>query len=138
MGGAIAGGDEIGDATFGRSVALSGNGETALVGGPADDEGKGAAWAFERAGEQWLSDGSKLTGAGESGEGHFGAAVALSGDGGTAVVGAAEDHEGRGGAWVFAQSGAGFPQQGPELTSGDEDEDLFGYGVAISPDGNSR
>ncbi len=137
MGGAIAGGDEVGDATFGRSVALSGNGETALVGGPADDEGKGAAWAFERAGEQWLSDGSKLTGAGESGEGHFGAAVALSGDGGTAVVGAAEDHEGRGGAWVFAQSGAGFAQQGPELTSGDEAEDLFGYGVAISPDGNS-
>ncbi len=137
MGGALTGREESGEARFGRSVALSGSGETALIGGPADDDGAGAAWAFERAGDSWLSEGSKLTAAGESGEGLFGFDVALSGDGAEAVVGAYGDHDDRGGAWMFAQSGSGFAQQGPELTSGDEAEDMFGYGVAISPDGDS-
>jgi hypothetical protein len=38
--------DETGNSEFGASVALSDSGGTALVGGPADNEDLGAAWAF--------------------------------------------------------------------------------------------
>ncbi len=68
-------------AGFGFSVALSREGNTALIGGPADNEGAGAAWVFTRTGEIWTQQGAKLTGGGESGGGEFGASVALSAEG---------------------------------------------------------
>src|SRR4029079_5616181 len=79
----------VGEGEFGASVALSGDGNTALIGGPADDDGKGAAWVFTRAGSTWTQQGAKLTGTGESGEGRFGDSVALSGAGNTALIGGA-------------------------------------------------
>lgn len=42
----LTGGKETGKGAFGYSVALSGNGRTALIGGPDDNEGVGAAWVF--------------------------------------------------------------------------------------------
>ena len=41
---------------FGFSVALSGDGMTALVGGPEDAAGIGAAWVFTRTGETFKID----------------------------------------------------------------------------------
>ena len=38
--------DATADSDFGESVALSGDGSTAIVGGPADDNSRGAVWAF--------------------------------------------------------------------------------------------
>src|SRR5207244_4211722 len=75
------------EAQFGDSVALSADGNTALVGGPLDSGQVGAAWAFARSGETWTQQGAKLTGGGESGNGEFGESVALSADGNTALVG---------------------------------------------------
>ena len=72
----------------GKSVALSGDGSTALVGGPTDAENSGAAWVFTRSGSSFAQPGTKLTGVLEGGEGHFGASVALSSDGNDALVGA--------------------------------------------------
>src|SRR5207302_6777381 len=46
---------------FGYSVALSGDGSTALVGGPGDNGGLGAAWVFTRSGSSWSQQGPKLT-----------------------------------------------------------------------------
>jgi hypothetical protein len=44
-------GDAAGERVFfGRSVALSADGATALVGGDGDAEGRGAAWVFTRSG----------------------------------------------------------------------------------------
>ena len=42
----LLGNTQAGDAAQGLAVALSADGVTALVGGPADDGNKGAAWAF--------------------------------------------------------------------------------------------
>ena len=51
---------------------------TALIGGPGDNEGVGAAWVFTRSGTTWTQQGAKLTGSGETGAGEFGTSVALS------------------------------------------------------------
>jgi hypothetical protein len=42
----LTGSGESGTGLFGTSVALSSNGNTALIGGWGDNEGVGAAWAF--------------------------------------------------------------------------------------------
>jgi hypothetical protein len=46
----------------GYSVALSGDGNTAMIGGPQDDGGIGAAWVFTRSGTTWTQEGTKLVG----------------------------------------------------------------------------
>ena len=62
--------DETGSAgEFGDSVALSADGNTALIGGPATTTAVGAAWVFTRAGSTWTQQGAKLTGASEVGDG---------------------------------------------------------------------
>jgi len=42
----IGGGEEAGEGAFGSSVALSSDANTALIGGPSDNGGVGAAWLF--------------------------------------------------------------------------------------------
>ena len=51
----------------GQSVALSGDGNTALVGGFGDNADNGAAWVFTRSGGVWAQQGSKLVGTGAVG-----------------------------------------------------------------------
>jgi hypothetical protein len=41
---------EVGPAQFGSSVALSSDGNTAVIGGPGDNSSIGAAWVFTRSG----------------------------------------------------------------------------------------
>ncbi len=130
--------DEAGNGKFGTIVALSANGDTALIGGWNDDHSKGAAWVFTRSGSTWTQQGPKLTGGGETGEGRFGVAVALSADGNTALVGGLADDSTRGAAWLFTRSGSTWTQQGPKITPGDEaGEGEFGTNVALSADGNT-
>jgi hypothetical protein len=45
-GGKLTGGGQSGEAEFGTNVALSADGDTALIGGWRDNSGTGAAWAF--------------------------------------------------------------------------------------------
>jgi hypothetical protein len=42
--------DAVGAAAQGRSVALSGDGNTAILGGPGDNGNAGAAWVYTRSG----------------------------------------------------------------------------------------
>ena len=65
-------------ASSATSVALSADGNTALIGGPGDNCDVGAAWVFTRSGSTWTQQGTKLTGSGEIGEGEFRCTVALS------------------------------------------------------------
>jgi len=129
---------EVGEGEFGYSVALSGNGDTALVGGRFDDERAGAAWVFTRSGSTWTEQGEKLTPTGESPIGLFGASVALSADGDTALIGAPGDAEERGAAWVFTRSGETWIQQGRSLAGGEEENGTgyFGASVALSAEGD--
>ena len=48
--------DETGDGEFGFSAALSSDGDTALIGGPYDNNIVGAAWVFTRSGSTWTVD----------------------------------------------------------------------------------
>jgi hypothetical protein len=125
-------------AHFGRSVALSADGDTALIGGPGDSGFVGAAWQFTRAGAGWAQQGGKITGAGEVGRGHFGKTVALSGDAGTALIGAQDDNEERGAVWAFGRSGSAFVQPGEELVMAPAaGEGRFGASLALSNDGST-
>jgi YD repeat-containing protein len=132
----LTGGGEVGTGRFGDSVALSSDGNTALIGGASDHESAGAAWVFSRSGSTWAQQ-EKLTG-GEGGYGHFGSAVALSADGSTALIGGWGDNGQVGAAWVFTRSGSTWTQQGSKLTgSGETGEGRFGESVALSSDGNT-
>ena len=134
----LTGSDESGKGWFGRSVALSADGDTALVGGYVDHSDTGAVWVFTRSGSTWTQQGSKLTAAEESGPGEFGWSVALSGDGATALVGGRGDAGGVGAAWAFARSGAAWVQQGSKLTGGEEaGAGEFGDSVALSGEGDT-
>jgi hypothetical protein len=134
--------DESGAGELGYSVALSRNGDTALLGAPHDGgrevRGDGAAWIFTRSGTAWSRQGTKLTGGEESGEGDFGAAVALAGSGKTALIGGPEDNSRIGAAWAFKRSGATWAQQGPKITEAEErGEGEFGGSVAVSANGTT-
>ena len=121
---------ETGAGQFGLSVALSADGNTALVGAPDDGGLAGAAWVFTRSRSTWSQEGSKLVGdcvgscsgpngTGENvyagGYGGFGSSVALSSDGNTALIGAEGDNNAAGAAWVFTRTGSVWSQQGPKL-----------------------
>jgi hypothetical protein len=121
---------------FGASVALSGDGNTALVGSPRDLGHKGRVWVFTRTGSTWSAP-EQLTGAGEVGEGHFGRAVVVSEDGSVALVSAPSDNNGRGAVWSFTRTGSGWSTMGEAkiTASGEAGQGYFGRGLAISPDG---
>jgi FG-GAP repeat len=79
----------------GASVALSANGDTALVGSPAykkslSEELAGAAWVYVRSGSTWTLQ-AKLVGSEGSDDAQQGHSVALSADGDTALIGGPED-----------------------------------------------
>ncbi|MDX6581858.1 MAG: hypothetical protein QOI10_1042, partial [Solirubrobacterales bacterium] len=138
QGGKLTGSGEGGNGTFGVSLALSADGNTALIGGHADSGAAGAAWAFTRSSGVWTQQGAKLTGAGQNGPPEFGASVALSADGNTALIGGPQDGGGLGAAWVFTRSGGVWTQQGAKLTgSGNTGDGAFGSSVALSADGNT-
>src|SRR4051812_39416573 len=63
--------------TQGSSVALSADGKTAIVGGPGDGNGGGAAWVFIRDGNGTWQQAQKLVGTGASGLAKQGFAVAI-------------------------------------------------------------
>jgi FG-GAP repeat len=138
QGSKLTGGEEIGQVEFGSRVALSSDGNTALIGGRLDNGNVGAAWVFTRSGSTWTQQGSKLTGGEEIGRGFFGESVALSADGNTALIGGSEDNGSIGAAWVFTRSGSTWTQQGGKLTgSGESGNGHFGASVALSGDGNT-
>src|SRR5271155_3535337 len=88
----------------GWSVALSADGNTAIVGGVGDSLGNGAVWVYTRSGGVWTQQGSKLVGAGAVGAARQGSSVALSADGNTAIVGGFGDNGSVGAVWVFVQA----------------------------------
>src|SRR5205085_10676327 len=138
----LGGGLEGGESGSETTVALSSNGDTALVGSPSDNGGRGSVSVFTRSGSAWVQQGPALAGGGETGQGGFGRSVALSADGDIALVGGSEGvaSEGRccatGAVWVFTRSGSTWTQRGPALTDGRAGDDAeFGDGVVLSASG---
>jgi len=123
---------------FGTSVALSGDGNTAIVGGPSDGSLTGAVWIFTRSGSTWTQQGNKLVGTGNVSLARHGYSVALSSDGNTAIEGAYYDNGLVGAAWVFTRSGGVWTQQGNKLVgTGGSANPYQGWSVALSGNGNT-
>jgi IPT/TIG domain/FG-GAP repeat len=138
QGSKLVGTGAAGSAGQGYSVALSADGNTALLGGYADNSGVGAAWVFTRSNGTWTQQGSKLVGTGTQGLPDQGYAVALSADGNTALVGGFYDNNGIGAAWVFTRSNGTWTQQGSKLVgTGSVSTPRQGWSLALSADGNT-
>jgi hypothetical protein len=102
----LVGRDAIGPKVYqGSSVALSADGNTAIVGGREDNSTVGTAWVFSRRNGIWAQQGGKLMGTGAVGGASQGFSVALSADGNTAIVGGPLDSAKTGAAWVFTRMG---------------------------------
>ncbi len=121
------------------SLALSSEGNTALLGSAEASSGVGAAWVFVNSEGKWTQQGKELTGREETGKGAFGESVALSADGNTALVGAELDNEEFGAAWVYVRSEGEWSAQSPKLKPSDAigENYNFGLSVALSASGNA-
>jgi hypothetical protein len=128
----------------GTAVALSGDGRTALVGGP-EDTGTGhflfgATWVFARNGNIWNQQGGLLIGSGAVAGAKQGSALALSSDGNTAIIGGPTDNGNTGAVWVFTRSNGVWTQQGSKLVPQEiegPEANYVGASVALSADGNT-
>jgi hypothetical protein len=123
----------------GYSVALSANGDTALIGAPGYDGFAGAAWVYTRSGSTWVEQ-AKLVGANGSSDAHQGWSVALSADGNTALIGGQDEEEHgsfTGAAWVFTRSGTNWSEHQKLIGTGTAKDAEQGYSVALSADGNT-
>jgi len=122
----------------GFSVALSADGNTAIVGGPGGNGTDSAAWVWTRSGGVWTQQGPRLVGTGSVGIASQGDSVSLSADGNTAIVGGANDNHDTGAAWVWIRTGGIWTQQGPKLVgSGAVGSAFQGGSVSLSADGNT-
>jgi hypothetical protein len=131
-------GTRCGPCSHGASVALSGDGNTALVGAPGEEDGAGVVWVYTRKGGVWSGLPARLVGTGAEGAAGQGWAVAISADGNTAVVGGPGDNGSAGAAWVFVRSADEWSQQGPKLVgSGAPQGAAWGRSVAVSADGDT-
>jgi hypothetical protein len=101
QGAKLVGTGAVGTTDQGDSVALSADGNTAIVGGPGDNNFIGATWVFTRDNGVWTQQGAKVVGVGAVGNAFQGRSVALSAVGNTAIVGGVGDNGLTGAAWVF-------------------------------------
>jgi hypothetical protein len=116
QGSKLVGTGSVGNADQGSAVALSADGNTAMVGAHGDNSGIGAAWVYIRTNGTWTQQGVKLVGSGTVGSSiQQGGSIALSADGSTAVIGAKGDNINLGAAWVFARANGAWAQQGVKL-----------------------
>jgi len=143
QGNKLTGTGNAGRAALGSSIALSADGNTAIVGGVNDSiapngrAGMGAVWVFTRHGGRWQQQGTKLVGSGTSGNiAGIGSAVAISADGNTALVGGDLDST-RGAVWVFVRQDSTWLQQGEKFRGSGANIDHQGASVALSADGNT-
>ncbi|MDE3069376.1 MAG: hypothetical protein KGJ43_01470 [Acidobacteriota bacterium] len=122
---------------LGHALALSADGRTALVGDPDANDGAGAAYVFTGGGSSWTQE-AALSASDLPGSSDLGDAVALSADGGTALVGAPYGSSG-GTAYLYRGSGSNWTQEGqlgPVEAEGHSPGGWFGITVALNRDGS--
>lgn len=131
-------GDNPGDAA-GRSVAMSDDGQTVIVGATHSDgngENSGGARIYHFDGTSWVQVGDDIDGVGEFN--YFGSAVDMSADGNTVLIGSPY-HDANGDRSGYARAyrfdGSVWQQLGSDLVGAASDS--FGHAVAISDDGTT-
>jgi hypothetical protein len=144
------------------SAHFESSGATGLGGNQADNSvpQSGAVYVFTRRGTEWSQQAYiKASNTGEAGVGdqfgdgdQFGFSMTLSDDGNTLGVGAITEDGGSrgvngnqadnsvinaGAVYVFARTGTAWSQQAYVKPSNPSPEDMFGYSVSLSADGNT-
>jgi hypothetical protein len=124
---------------FGKSVAVTEDGSTAVVGAPGNEgsgENTGAVYVFDRDGERWQQQ--KLTLESVTENASVGSAVAVSNDGTTVLVGAKNEMSSDvrvGSAYAFEQRGGEWRQE--QLPVGGVRGGDVGSSVSLSGDGET-
>lgn len=131
---------------FGRSVALSSDGNTLAVGAWVDDNtggtNAGSAYVFTRSGTTWTQQ-AKLEASDAAAEDKLGIgeSMALSLDGNTLAVGAyTDDNSGgvdAGSVYVFTRSGTTWTERTRLQAADATANDTFGISVALSAEGDT-
>ncbi len=121
----------------GSSVAISADGNTAVVGALGDNSSAGAIWIFTRNGINWTQQGGKLVGSNAVAPSAQGVSVAISNDGNTVLVGGYRDNVNVGATWVFVRSGSTWTEQARLIGTGATGKAQQGSSVALSGDGNT-
>jgi hypothetical protein len=138
----IADDEEVG--WFADAVAISGDGDTALVSAivhdPYAEDYLGWVYAFERSDGAWTNQ-EKLTADDAEAGDKFGNSVSLSADGATALVGAHEDQDpngpNAGSAYVFERTDEAWTQRAKLVAEDGDERDYFGSAVALAEDGRA-
>jgi len=119
---------------FGLTVALSGDGHTALVGAPGRTVG--AAYIFVEQGGKWTQQ-QEIDSPAGSAQDSYGLSVALSGDGSTALVGAPTGGTDQAGiVYSYARQGGTYVLNGQLTPTDGAFSDEFGASVSLSALGN--
>ena len=126
---------------FGKSLSLSADGNTALIGNIGFDQGRGAAHVYVRSGTSWaeqtiLTVNDTLYSAPSQQLRWLGSTVSLSDDGNTALVCAPGDANYPGTAWIFTRE-AGVWRRTARLRPSDPTLFKFAQGGAISGNGST-
>ena len=120
--------------SFGSSVSLSADGNTAVIGAYGTDSDKGTIYIYTRSGETWTLQ-QEITSPGESG-GKFGYSVSLSSDGNTALIGAVGGGREIGAVYIYVNEGSSWKLKrtitDPSMTSNDK----FGCVVYLNAEGS--
>jgi hypothetical protein len=132
---------------LGFSVAVSGDGSTAVAGAPAatvdSDANRGLVYVFTKPGGNWadIAQTATLDALGGAASDGLGSSVAISADGSKVVAGAPHSLSGSGAAYVFARPAGGWSgatEQLATLTASDAAaNDLLGSSIAVSGDGST-
>ncbi|MCI4354831.1 MAG: PASTA domain-containing protein [Thermoplasmata archaeon] len=134
-----------GDELLGMALAVSNDGTTLLAGDPFLDSWGGGAEVFHASGEDaWVSSTSSTATLTDSGQDTFiGSAVAISGDGTTALLGDTDANNSAGGALVFHVPSAGAWASSSTANAYLSNENrpfsyaALGWAVALSNDGTT-
>jgi hypothetical protein len=125
---------------FGRSVSMSGDGNTVAVGAYRDDDSvtdAGSVTVFTRSGATWTEQ-ARILGDDQGTTDYFGYANSISADGNTLLVGAyLKDNAptDSGGAYVYTRSGSTWTEEAKLSAFIPEASGQFGFSVALSGDG---
>lgn len=122
----------------GVNIAMSEDGNTAVVAALYDEKADGAVYVFTRADSKW-SQGPKLQCI-DSPDQHSLGGVALSADGKTLAIGSPSNGGRKGNVCIFIRSGSQWIQQGERLAGSgvtDLNNAAQGFGVALSRDGKT-
>jgi FG-GAP repeat protein len=140
----LSSGEQPTNTSFGFPLALSGDGNTAMVGARNFPIGSGTVRprvmrVFVRSGTAWQQQDPIPAPSDDTGvPSAFGSSVALSGDGKIAFIGDPTDGAGVGAVWVFMRADSGWVQQGKKLTANNElGQGHFGGAISLSQNGDT-